>query len=347
MYNADQIFSKGVYMRFTCLLLAFIFAQPSFALIKVNGAGATFPYPIYSKWFSEYQKLNKDVQFNYQSIGSGGGIRQVIKETVDFGATDAPMLDKETSKVKYSIQHIPTILGAVTIAYNVEGLNGELKLDGKTLVNIYLGNIAKWNHQDIKKLNPTLNLPEKDILPVYRADGSGTTNIFTDYLATISSDFKEKVGQGKAVSWPAGIGGKGNEGVTNMVKQTPGAIGYIELAYALNNNLKTVALKNAAGNFIQPSIEGISASAAKTDIAKHGFKGSIVNAADANAYPISAFTYILLPNKAETVQLKEVKKFLLWALSDGQEFAKELHYAPLPKNLAAQLLEVVKKSGTN
>ena len=333
-------------MRLVCLILAALLSQNSFALIKVNGAGATFPYPIYSKWFSEYQKTNKEVQFNYQSIGSGGGIRQVIKETVDFGATDAPMLEKETAKIKYKVQHIPTILGAVTVAYNLEGVEGQLKLDGKTLVNIYLGNIAKWNHQDIKKLNPEVNLPEKDILPVYRADGSGTTNIFTDYLANVSSDFKEKVGQGKAVSWPVGIGGKGNEGVTNMVKQTPGSLGYIELAYALNNNLNTFAIKNAAGKFVSPSIEGISASAAKTNIAENGFKGSIVNAADANAYPISAFTYILLPMKADTAQLKEVRKFLLWALTDGQKFAKELHYAPLPKNLTTQLIKVVKDSGT-
>lgn len=328
----------------TFILFTLFLSQNSFALIKVNGAGATFPYPIYSKWFSEYQKMNKDVQFNYQSIGSGGGIRQVIKETVDFGASDAPMLEKEQSKIKYKIQHIPTVLGAVAVAYNLEGFKDELKMDGKTLVNIYLGNITKWNHQDITKLNPNLKLPNKDILPVYRADGSGTTDVFTDYLATISSDFKEKVGQGKAVSWPAGIGGKGNEGVTNMVSQTPGAIGYVELAYAHNNKLNTVAMKNAAGNFVKPSIEGISASALKTKIASTDFKGSIVNAADSAAYPISAFTYILLPMKAQTEQLKELKKFLLWALSDGQKFAKDLHYAPLPKDLSKQLIEVVKNS---
>tara|TARA_R110000868_G_scaffold204946_3_gene453155 strand:+ start:21611 stop:22573 length:963 start_codon:yes stop_codon:yes gene_type:complete len=320
-----------------------MFSTSAQALTKINGAGATFPYPIYSKWFSEYQKVNKDVQFNYQSIGSGGGIRQVLKETVDFGATDAPMLEKEMSKAKSPITHIPTVLGAVTVAYNLPEVSGDLKLDAKTLVNIFLGTITKWNHKDIANLNPEAKLPAKDILPVYRADGSGTTNIFTDYMSAVSKDFKEKVGVGKAVSWPVGIGGKGNEGVTNMVKQTPGSIGYIELAYALNNNLKTVAIKNRAGKFVSPTIEGISASAAKADLASQGFKGSIVNADGDEAYPISAFTYILLPTKPGNAQLEEVKKFLIWALTDGQSFTKELHYAPLPKALADQLLEVVKR----
>lgn len=318
-----------------------VFSYSALAMTKVNGAGATFPYPIYSKWFSEYQKINKDVQFNYQSIGSGGGIRQVLKETVDFGATDAPMLDKEMQKAKWPIMHIPTVLGAVAVAYNLPEITGELKLNSKTLVNIYLGNISKWNHKDIADLNPGTVLPDKNILPVYRADGSGTTDIFTDYLSNVSSTFKDKVGRGKAVSWPAGIGGKGNEGVTNMVKQTPGALGYVELAYALNNNLKTIAIKNAEGQFIQPSIEGVSASAAKVDLAASGFKGSIVNAPGAKAYPISAFTYILLPKKKETEQIKAIKKFLNWALTDGQKYANELHYAPLPQELAQKLLKEI------
>lgn len=330
-------------MRFIVILAALFLGHLSNAnaLIKVNGAGATFPYPMYSKWFSEYQKINKDVQFNYQSIGSGGGIRQVLKETVDFGATDAPMKEKEMEKAKTPIQHIPTILGAVAVAYNLPEVSGELRLDAKTLVNIYLGKISKWNHKDITKLNPSLKLPEKEILPVYRADGSGTTNIFTDYLSTVSNEFQQEVGKGKAVSWPVGIGGKGNEGVTNMIKQTPGSIGYIELAYALNNKLKTIAIKNSSGKYTQPSIEGISASAIKSDMASKGFKGSIVNAEGDKAYPISAFTYILLPQK-NSEQIKEIKKFLLWALTDGQKFAEELHYAPLPKQLVKQLLELIK-----
>lgn len=327
--------------RFVLILSALLFGFQANAVTKVNGAGATFPYPIYSKWFSEYQKINKDVQFNYQSIGSGGGIRQVLKETVDFGASDAPMLEKEMSKAKWPIQHVPTVLGAVTVAYNLDEVSGELKLDSKTLVNIYLGNITKWNHKDIADLNPGVTLPDKNILPVYRADGSGTTDVFTDYLSNVSEMFKEKVGRGKSVSWPAGIGGKGNEGVTNMVKQTPGALGYVELAYALNNGLKTIAIKNAAGKYVQPSIEGVSASAAGVDLASMGFKGSIVNAPGEKAYPISAFTYILLPKAKENAQLKELKKFLNWALTDGQKFAKELHYAPLPGDLAKKLLKVI------
>lgn len=328
--------------RLVLFLSALLLSTQVHSMTKVNGAGATFPYPIYSKWFSEYQKINKDVQFNYQSIGSGGGIRQVLKETVDFGASDAPMLEKEMAKAKWPIQHVPTVLGAVAVAYNLDGVSGTLKLDAKTLVNIYLGNITKWNHKDIADLNSGTALPDKNILPVYRADGSGTTDVFTDYLSNVSTMFKDKVGRGKAVSWPVGIGGKGNEGVTNMVKQTPGALGYIELAYALNNNLKTITLKNSSGKFVAPSIEGVSASAAGVDLAAMGFKGSIVNAPGEKAYPISAFTYILLPKaKDETPQLKEVKKFLNWALTDGQKFAKELHYAPLPTDLAKKLLKVI------
>ncbi len=328
-------------MKHLVLLSALFLTSMAHALVKVNGAGATFPYPIYSKWFAEYQKINKDVQFNYQSIGSGGGIRQVLKETVDFGATDAPMLEKEMAKAKWPILHVPTVLGAVAVAYNLPGVSGELKLDAKTLVNIYLGNISKWNHKDIADLNPGITLPDQNILPVYRADGSGTTDIFTDYLTNVSAVFKSKVGRGKAVSWPAGIGGKGNEGVTNMVKQTPGALGYVELAYALNNGLKTFAIKNAHGQFVSPSVEGVSACAAGVDLAAMDFKGSIVNAPGEKTYPISAFTYILVPKIAETSQLKELKKFLTWALTDGQKYASQLHYAPLPKNLANQLLKII------
>lgn len=328
--------------KIAVLLTTLLLSSQAFAVLKINGAGATFPYPIYSKWFLEYQKVNKDVQINYQSIGSGGGIRQILKETVDFGASDAPMLDKEMQKAKWPIQHVPTVLGAVTIAYNLDEVKEEIKLDSKTLVNIYMGNITKWNHKDITMLNPGVTFPDKNILPVYRADGSGTTDVFTDYLTNVSAEFKQKVGRGKAVSWPAGIGGKGNEGVTNMVKQTPGAIGYIELAYAINNNLKTIALKNVAGKFVQPSIEGVSSSALGVDLAAQGFKGSIVNAKGEKSYPISAFTYILLPRTTETPQIKAVKQFLNWALTDGQSFTKELHYAPLPKELAKQILEAIK-----
>lgn len=323
------------------LLLSLVFASnTAFAVIKVNGAGASFPFPIYSKWFAEYEKTNKDVQFNYQAIGSSGGIRQLIKQTVDFGASDAPMKTKDEKKAAWPVIHVPTVLGAVSVAYNVKEIAADLKLDGETLANIFLGNIAKWNDKRIAALNPGVTLPNIDILVVRRADGSGTTAIFSDYLTTISKEWKTKVGKGKSLKWPTGIGAKGNDGVTGMVKQTNGAIGYVELAYALKNKLKTLALKNQSGKFVKPSIEGISASASEIDIKNFpsGLKVSIVNAPGAKAYPISAFTYILFPVvKKESTQLKEVRKFLSWALSEGQAYAPTLHYAPLPKKLVKLL----------
>ncbi len=311
------------------------------ATIKVNGAGATFPYPIYSKWFSEYKKVKPEVQFNYQSIGSGGGIRQLIKQTVDFGASDAPMKEKDKKKAAWPIKHIPTVLGAVSVAYNLPSVK-KLKLDGQTLASIFLGKISNWSHPEISKLNPGVTLPKEDILVVRRADGSGTTAIFSDYLSTISKAWKSKVGQGKSLKWPVGIGSKGNEGVTATVKQTTGTIGYIELAYALKNNLKTIALKNQAGEFIQPSVKGVSLSAASLKNKGGKVTTSIVNAPGKGVYPISAFTYILLPIKEETVELKEVKNFLNWALTKGQGMTKELHYAPLPKALAKRMLKEIR-----
>ncbi|WP_372653903.1 phosphate ABC transporter substrate-binding protein PstS [Halobacteriovorax sp.] len=322
------------------LILVLLMATNTYAVTKVNGAGATFPYPMYSKWFSEYNKNNKDVQFNYQSIGSGGGIRQLIKQTVDFGASDAPMKERDMKKAAWPVKHIPTVLGAVSVAYNLE-VNGNLNLDGETLSAIFLGDISKWNDGRIQKLNPAVKLPNTDILVVRRADGSGTTSIFSDYLSTVSTKWESKVGRGKSLKWPVGIGSKGNEGVTATVKQTEGSIGYVELAYALKNNLPTVALKNKAGEFQKPSVQGVSLSAASL---KKDAKvtASIVDAAGKGVYPISAFTYILLPVKEETTQLKEVKKFLKWALTKGQNMTEELHYAPLPKSLATKMLEEIK-----
>ncbi|PIK16294.1 phosphate ABC transporter substrate-binding protein PstS [Halobacteriovorax sp. JY17] len=326
--------------KFISLLMALLITTNIYAVTKVNGAGATFPYPMYSKWFSEYNKLNKDVQFNYQSIGSGGGIRQLIKQTVDFGASDAPMKEKDKKKAAWPVKHIPTILGAVSIAFNLE-MSGTLKLDGATLSEIFMGSISKWDDERIKNLNPGLKLPNKDILVVRRADGSGTTSIFSDYLSTVSKKWEEKVGRGKSLKWPVGIGSKGNEGVTATIKQTDGAIGYVELAYALKNNLPTVALKNKAGEFTKPSVKGVSLSAATLD-KNAAVTTSIVDAAGKGVYPISAFTYILLPVKKEDAQLKEVKKFLNWALTKGQSMAEELHYAPLPKSLATRMLNEIK-----
>lgn len=313
-----------------------------FAAQKINGAGATFPYPIYSKWFSEYQKTHANVEFNYQSIGSGGGIKQVLAQTVDFGATDAPMTDDELKSAKMPIRHIPTVLGAVTVAYNVKGLASGLKLDGETLANIFLGKITKWNDAAIAKLNSKIKLPAADILIVRRSDGSGTTAVFTEYLAAVSSDWKTSVGAGKNIKWPSGIGAKGNEGVTSMVAQTDGAIGYIELAYAINSKLATAAIKNKKGEFVSASVDSISKSAASIKDVGGDLRISVINADGKGVYPISTFTWILLPENAASAPLKEVRAFLGWALTEGQKYTTDLHYAPLPKKMAAALVKTIK-----
>ncbi|OFZ22589.1 MAG: phosphate ABC transporter substrate-binding protein PstS [Bdellovibrionales bacterium RIFOXYA1_FULL_36_14] len=313
------------------------------AITKINGAGATFPYPIYSKWFSEYQKNKHDVEFNYQSIGSGGGIQQLLKQTVDFGASDAPMSDEDLKSAAWPILHIPTVMGAVAIVYNLEGAPNNLKLSSEVLVGILMGKIVKWNDPALKLLNPKVDLPDKDILVVTRADGSGTTSVFTDYLSSISQDWKTKVGNGKSVSWPVGVGGKGNEGVTGLVQKSQGSIGYVELAYAITNKLKVFALENSQNEFVLPEIDSTSQSAAS--LTTKDFSGdlriSLVNAKGKKAYPISAFTYILLPVKQGNVQNKEIKNFLLWALTKGQKFAPELHYAILPKKLSESLIKKI------
>jgi phosphate transport system substrate-binding protein len=332
-------------MKRLLLLNLIILSFSLSATVKINGAGATFPYPIYSKWFSEYQKNKKDVEFNYQSIGSGGGIQQLLQQTVDFGASDAPMSDEDLKKAAWPVLHIPTVMGSVAIVYNLEGAPNNLKLSAETLVNIFLGKISKWNDEVLKKLNPKANLPDKDILVVTRADGSGTTSIFTDYLSKVSLEWQDKVGHGKSVSWPSGVGGKGNEGVTGLVQKTQGAIGYVELAYALTNNLNFFALENAEKSFVTPSPE--STSLAASTLAEKDYNGdlrlSVVNAKGQKAYPISAFTYILLPVKKDNAENKEVKNFLLWALTKGQDFAKGLHYAPLPKKLTDVLTKKIKE----
>lgn len=323
------------------VLLSCIISMTSFSKEQINGAGASFPYPIYTKWFAEYEKTNTDVQFNYQAIGSGGGTRQVIAQTVDFGASDVPLKEKDIKKAPYEIKQIPTVLGAVSVIYNVAEIATDLKLDGQTLADIFQGKVSKWNDEKIAKLNPNQTLPEKDILVVRRADSSGTTGVFTDYLSTASNDWKSDIGKGKVVSWPTGIGAKGSRGVTNMVQQTDGAIGYVELSYALTNKLKVVALKNHAGEFVTPSVEGVTLSAAKVSNVNDVTK-SIVNAQGKGVYPISSFTYVLLPVNSSNPKLKSVHKFLQWALTDGQKMAKSLHYAPLPKSLADKLLETIK-----
>lgn len=309
---------------------------------KINGAGATFPYPIYSKWFSEYQKTHKDVEFNYQSIGSGGGIKQVLAQTVDFGATDAPMTDEELKQGKTPIRHIPTVLGAVAVAFNVKGIPSGLKLDGEVLANIFLGKITKWNDAGLAKLNPKIQLPATDILVVRRSDGSGTTAVFSTFLAEVSPEWKSKVGAGKNISWPSGIGAKGNEGVTAMIAQTDGAIGYVELAYAINGKLSTASIKNKKGEFVAASVESISKAAAMIKDVAGDLRISVINAAGKGVYPISSFTWILLPENAASVPLKEVRAFLGWALGEGQKYAADLHYAPLPKKMAEALIKTIK-----
>lgn len=304
---------------------------------KVNGAGATFPYPIYSKWFAEYKKIKADVEFNYQSIGSGGGVKQILAQTVDFGATDAAMTDEELKQAKLPIRHIPTVIGAVTVAYNAAGVPANLMLDGVTVANIFQGKITKWNDPAIAKLNPKAKLPASDILVVRRADGSGTTSIFTSYLSEVSPEWKSAIGAGKSVNWPAGIGAKGNEGVTAMVGQTDGAIGYVELAYALNSKLNMAMIKNAKGEFVSPTVKSITAAGNSVKAVKDDMRISIINSSEKGSYPISAFTYILLPEDAKSPAVKETKEFLRWALKDGQTFAADLHYAPLPKKISDKL----------
>lgn len=313
-----------------------------FAAQKINGAGATFPYPLYSKWFSEYAKAHAGIEFNYQSIGSGGGIKQVLAQTVDFGATDAPMTDDELKQAKTPIHHVPTVLGAVTVTYNVKGIATGLNLDGETIGKIFLGTITKWNDPAIVKLNPKTKLPATDILVVRRSDGSGTTFVYTTFLAATSAEFKAKVGAGKNVTWPVGVGAKGNEGVTALVSQTDGAIGYVELAYANQNKLSVASVKNLKGEFVKPSVDAISKAAANVKDATGDLRISVINSDAKGAYPISSFTWLLLPENAASPALKEVRNFLQWAMKDGQKMAASLDYAPLPKKLAEAITKKFK-----
>jgi phosphate transport system substrate-binding protein len=306
----------------------------------LTGAGATFPYPLYSKWFADYSNA-KGVKINYQSIGSGGGIRQISEGTVDFGASDSPMKDEELAKAKGPILHIPTVLGAVVVTYNVPRLTKPLNLTGEVLADIFAGKIKKWNDPRIAALNAGAKLPASDILVVHRSDGSGTTFVFTDYLTAVSATWRAGPGKGKEVSWPVGLGGKGNEGVTGQVKQTPGSIGYVELAYAKQNNLPFAAIRNASGNFVLPSVDAVTAAAAATAAKlpeNTDYRVSIVNASGENAYPISSFTWILVyQQQPDSVKGKQLVDFLRWALTEGEKQAVTLDYAPLPATMASQL----------
>ena len=306
----------------------------------LTGAGATFPQPLYAKWFDMYAK-NTGVQINYQAIGSGGGIRQFTEGTVDFGASDAPMTDEEISKLKAPAYHIPTVLGAVCITYNLPELTTPLKLTGPVVAQIFLGKITKWNAPEIASLNPGVKLPAKDILVVHRSEGSGTTYIFSDYLATVSPEWASGPGKGKELKWPVGLGGQGNPGVAGQLKQVPGTIGYIELAFARQNKLPVASIKNAAGNFAMPSIESVTEAAAAVASklpANTDFRVSIVNAAGKTAYPISSFTYLLVyETQADAAKGKKLIDFIKWAIHDGEAEAGKLDYAPLPKNMVAMI----------
>ena len=316
---------------------------------QLNGAGATFPFPLYSKWFDEYSKINKDAKINYQSIGSGGGIKQITEGTVDFGATDSPMNEEETkaaeTKNSTKIDHIPTVLGAVVLTYNLPGIEKSLNLSGEIVSEIYLGKIKKWNDPKIAKENEGAKLPDKEISVVYRTDGSGTTYIFTDYLSNISEDFKKEVGISKTVKFPAGQGGKGNEGVTGVVKQLEYSIGYVELIYALQNNLKYATIKNAEGEYIVPSLESVTKAGEVTlPQMPESLTMSIINAKGKGAYPIASYTYLLVYEKHKDADKgKMLKSFLQWALTDGQKYAKELGYAPLPADVSKKTLEKISK----
>ncbi|HAY35255.1 MAG TPA: phosphate ABC transporter substrate-binding protein PstS [Ignavibacteria bacterium] len=315
---------------------------------QINGAGATFPYPIYSKWFNEYAKVNKDAKINYQSIGSGGGVKQITEGTVDFGASDSPMSDDEiqkaNSKNNNKIIHIPTVIGSVVVTYNLPGIQESINLTGEIVSKIYMGDIKKWNDPKIKSENPNLNLPDKDIIVCSRTDGSGTTYVFTDYLGKIDPEWKSKIGVAKDVRFPVGQGGKGNEGVTGLVKQLEYSIGYVELVYALQNKLEYAKIKNSEGEYILPTLESLT-NAADNSITEmpDDMRVSITNAGGKGSYPISSYTYILIyQNQTDANKGKTLKEFLEWALSTGESFASELGYAPLPKSVSEKALTAVR-----
>ena len=303
--------------------------------VSLQGAGATFPNPLYQKWLSEYGKLHGNVKIDYQSIGSGGGIKQLKEQTVDFGASDAPMKDEDLKSAPGEILHIPTVLGAVTITYNLEDMKAPLKFSPESIADIFLGKIKKWNDAKIAADNPGVALPSSDITVVHRSDSSGTSAVFTDYLSKVSAEWKEKVGAGVSPSWPVGLGGKGNEGVTGQVKNTPNTLGYVELAYAVQNKLPVAQVKNASGNFITPSIDAVTAAAAGSlATTPEDLRVSITNAAGADAYPISSYTYILVYKaQKDAAKGKALVDFLWWGIHDGERFAKELQYAPLPPDI--------------
>jgi len=328
-------------MKKSLIVLAlFAFALGTVQAQKLTGAGATFPYPIYSKWFSEYSSAHAGVEVNYQSIGSGGGITQVTKGLVDFGASDMPMTDQMLSSSPIKLIHIPTVLGAVVPIFNVPGVT-DLKFSPDVLADIYLGKISNWNDPRIAKDNPGAHLPDQKIIPVHRADGSGTSFIFTDYLSKVSPDWANGPGKGTSLNWPGGVSGKGNEGIAGLVRQLPGTIGYVELIYALQNHIDFGSIKNAAGNWVKGSIDGVTEAAATAKIPTD-YRVSITNAPGANAYPISSFTYLLIPTQPkDAAKEKVLKDMLSWMIKSGESEVSALSYAPLPQELQEKVLKTI------
>jgi phosphate transport system substrate-binding protein len=338
-----QVMRKVLLFALLLFSLAATAGAQSGGPLLLNAAGATFPYPIYSKWFDVYHTQHPNIQINYQSIGSGGGIRQLQAGTVDFGASDGPMTDDQLAQAKVKVLHFPTVLGAVVPTYNVAGAAGELNFTQKALAGIYLGQITKWNDAEITKANPGVKLPGDDIVVVHRSDGSGTSYIFTDFLAKASDEWKNKVGRGTSVNWPVGLGGKGNEGVTGLVKQTPGSIGYIELIYAVQNNIPYGKVQNVSGKFVKADLAGVTAAAASTakDMPED-FRVSITNAPGATSYPISSFTWLLIPAQIQDAAKREaIKGFVKWMLGEGQDYNEGLTYARLPKPVIARELKAI------
>jgi phosphate transport system substrate-binding protein len=337
-------------MRFSRLLitaglLAAVALPASAQPVRINGAGATFPYPIYSKWFTEYNRLHPEVQINYQSIGSGGGIRQLTNNTVFFGATDGPMTKDQLLAAAGKVLHLPTVLGAVVPVYNITGVDAELKFTGPVLADIFMGKVSKWNDPAIATLNPGVTLPGNDITVVHRSDGSGTTYIFADYLGKVSPDWKKTVGIATSLNWPVGVGAKGNEGVAGLVKQTPGAIGYVELIYALQNKIDFGSVQNLAGESVRASLESVTKAAAATKgKMPPDFRVSITNAPGAGVYPISSFTWLLFyENPKDKRAARTMVDFMRWALHDGQKYCADLGYAPLPEEVVGMEMEALKK----
>jgi phosphate transport system substrate-binding protein len=326
------------------VLLSLVLPLAAFGQTTLNGAGATFPNPMYSKWFSDYHKLHSDIQINYQPIGSGGGIRQVIAGTVDFGASDMPMTDDQLKEAKFKVLNIPTVLGAVVPAYNIPGVTGEVKFTPEALAGIFLGHVTKWNDKSITGANPGVNLPDKEIIVIHRSDGSGTSFIWTDYLSKVSGDWKGQVGSGTSVKWPIGLGGKGNEGVAGLIRQMPGSIGYVELIYALQNNINYGSVKNSSGAFLKASLDGVTAAAASAPKMPADFRVSITNAPGKDAYPISSFTWLLIPAQSkDAAKGKILSDFLSWMVTDGQKMTNALSYAPLPDNVASKVKDAIKQ----